>query len=87
MKTKKIITKQEKEYTYFCEICKEEIKHNHGWEHHNCECYADIGEWYPESRSGTKWTFDICATCFIENVIPALKRELGLEPRKKEYSY
>jgi hypothetical protein len=94
MKNKKIIHRKYDDTiidSITCDICKKTYS-GIDWEklsrYHVLETEVKLrtGQSFPEGGSGEEISFDVCPTCFIEKLIPALK-ELGAEPTKSEWDW
>lgn len=44
------------------------------------------GSSYPEGRSGTETTIDMCGKCFDEKLVPWLRSQ-GVKPRTEDWSW
>ncbi len=60
-----------------CDICHQDVRANRdSWDGSEIEIEAKIGSIYPEADTRDGYRVDVCPTCFLEKVVPAI-RSLG----------
>lgn len=67
--------------TLTCDICKEEIKSQFGYENDEVTIEAKLGSVYPEGDQREVASLDCCAKCFENKVRPLIEEQLGLQFR------
>lgn len=67
--------------TLTCDICKEEIKSQFGYENDEVTIEAKIGSVYPEGDHREVATLDCCVKCFENKVRPIVEEQLGVRFR------
>ncbi len=56
-----------------CDICHQDVKHDRdSWDGSDIEIEAKIGSIYPEADVRDGYRVDVCNTCFLNKVIPAI---------------
>ena len=73
-----------------CDICKKTYR-GENWESEGysvleTEVRMRTGTSYPEMSSGQETSFDICPTCFVERLIPAMA-VFGAIPTVEDWDY
>ncbi len=75
-------TYRKKEYDVvaetYCDICKQEIKPNERFEYCNIELKARFSSLYPEDDFTKNCSIDFDKECFLNKVLPLLKKEFGI---------
>lgn len=69
-----------------CDLCGERIKEPGSYEVDEVNTSHRVGTSYPEGGSGATTTFDLCARCFTEKLVP-WAAELGAYPRVTDWDY
>jgi hypothetical protein len=78
---------------YTCDICGSKAKNKENWDS-NEKYYVNkvtikhiVGNSFPEGGGGKEYHLDICPKCFTNRILPKLKLEFDIEPRKREWDY
>lgn len=67
-----VTTKKKVEDYYVCDICGSKIKQEM-YKTSVRQAFSEESETYPESGRGFRETYDFCAECWDEQVVPTLK--------------
>ncbi len=62
----------------FCDVCGRPTHLKTGWEINDAEVEARIGDVYPEADCRHTYRIDLCATCFLDKLVPVVEKELGV---------
>lgn len=68
-----------------CDICKKDILYG-GYSADEAEVSAKEGTSYPEGGSGEEYEFDVCVSCFKDQLIPFIE-SFGNKVRKTDFDY
>ncbi len=80
----KTVIQQWKETRTECDICHQDVSHDRdSWDGSEIKIEAKIGNIWPEADVRTGYRLDVCNTCFLQKVVPAMH---GLGAKWTEFS-
>lgn len=69
-----------------CDLCKTNIIHER-YSADQVEINMRKGFNYPENGSGTDTGYDVCATCFVDKIVPWFKTQGAEEPTVRNWNW